>query len=130
MRVASLYWYCSFAGFCYREHKPAEHERSTPEDQRYVDQRTADEFIGGALRRLRRAAKDGSIAQQRKLVSMLYEWVRLSPSGIKEVRPKAIKLLANDDFVTRLAMDAFHTTWSYSMGIGGMGDLVSRGPGR
>jgi hypothetical protein len=61
------------------------------------------------------------------MVSMLYEWVRLAPNGIKEVRPKAIKLLANDDFVAHLAMDAFHITWSHTMGFGGMGDLVSKG---
>jgi predicted KAP-like P-loop ATPase len=127
MRSASLNWYCSFAERCYSEHKPAQHQRQTPEDQRYVDEKTADGFIKSALRRLRAAAKDGSIAQQRKLVSMLYEWVRLSPKGISEVRPRAIKLLANDDFVAHLAMDAFHITWSHSMGFGGMGDLVSKG---
>jgi hypothetical protein len=123
-----LYWYCDFAERCYREHKPAEHQqRHTQENERYVDQKIADDFIAGALRRLRAAARDGSIAQQRKLVSMLYEWVRLSPKGIKEVRPKAIKLLANDDFVTNLAVSAFHITWSHSAGFGGMGDLVSKG---
>jgi hypothetical protein len=127
MRSASLNWYCSFAERCHSEHKPAERQRQTPEDQRYVDEKTADGFIETALRRLRAAARDSTIAQQRKLVSMLYEWVRLSPRGIKEVRPKAIKLLTNDDFVTHLAMDASRITWSHSMGFGGMGDLVSKG---
>jgi predicted KAP-like P-loop ATPase len=127
MRSASLHWFCSFAERCHREHHPAQHQRFTPEDERYVDEKTANEFIKTALRRLRAAARDGSIAQQRKMVSMLYEWVRLAPNGIKEVRPKAIKLLANDDFVAHLAMDAFHITWSHIMGFGGMGDLVSKG---
>lgn len=127
MRSASLRWYCIFAESCYGEHYPAQHQRFTPEDERYVDEKTANEFIKTALRRLRGAARDGSIAQQRRLVSLLYEWVRLSPKGIKEVRPKAIKLLANNDFVTHLAMDAFQFTWSHSMGFGGMGDLVSKG---
>jgi hypothetical protein len=127
MRSASLHWLCSFAERCHGEHHPAQHQRFTPEDERYVDAKTADGLIKEALRRIRRAAKDGTLAQQRKLVSMLYEWVRLAPKGVKEVRPKAIKLLANDDFVAHLAMDAFHITWSHSMGFGGMGDLVSRG---
>jgi predicted KAP-like P-loop ATPase len=127
MRSASLHWYCSFAERCHTEHHPAPHNRSIPESERYVDEKTAAEFIKEALRRLRAAARDGSLAQQRKLVSMLYEWVRLAPKGMKEVRPKAIRLLANDDFVAHLAMNAFHITWSHSMGFGGMGDLVSRG---
>jgi predicted KAP-like P-loop ATPase len=127
MRSASLNWFCSFAERCRREHHPDERSRPTPEDARYVDEKTADRFIQEALRRLRAAARDGTLAQQRKMVSTLYEWVRLSPKGIKEVRPRAIKLLANDDFVTHLATNAFHITWSHSMGFGGMGDLVSRG---
>ena len=61
-------------------------------------------------------------------MSLLYEWVRLSPKGIKEVRPKVAKLLANDDFVAFLALDTFRTTWSHSMGgFGGVGDLVAKG---
>jgi len=108
-------------------HHPAQHQRFKPEDERYVDEKTANEFIKTALRRLRAAARDGSLTHQRKMVSMLYEWVRLAPNGIKEVRPKVIKLLANDDFVAHLAMDAFQFTWSHTMGFGGMGDLVSKG---
>jgi predicted KAP-like P-loop ATPase len=130
MLSASLHWYCSFAEHCHREHQPDQHGSLTPDDQRYVDQKTAEKFIKAALRRLRAAARNGTIAKQRRLVSMLYEWVRLAPKGIKEVRPKAIKLLANDDFVTHLARDAFHITWSHSMGFGGMGDLVARGTAR
>jgi hypothetical protein len=53
------------------------------------------------------------------------KWVRLSRKGIKQVRPKAVKLLENDDFVTHLARDAFHITWSRSTGFGGMGDHIS-----
>ena len=68
------------------------------------------------------------MAKQRRLVSLLYEWVRLSPKGIKEVRPKVTKLLADDDFVAFLALDTFRTTSSHSMGgFGGVGDLVARG---
>ena len=86
MRSASLHWFCAFAERCHGEHHPAQHQHSTPEDDRYVDEKTADEFIRIALRRLRGAAKDGSIIQQRRLVSMLYEWARFAPKGIKEVR--------------------------------------------
>jgi hypothetical protein len=92
-----------------------------PDDERYVDQKTANQFLKEALRRIRQAAKDGSLTKQRRLVSLLYEWVRLSPRGIKEVRPKVAKLLANDDFVAFLALDTFRTTWSHSMG-----DLVAK----
>jgi len=127
MRSASLHWFCSFAERCHGEHHPAQHQRFKLEDERYVDEKTANEFIKTALRRLRAAARDGSLTHQRKMVSMLYEWVRLAPNGIKEVRPKVIKLLANDDFVAHLAMDAFQFTWSHTMGFGGMGDLVSKG---
>jgi hypothetical protein len=58
---------------------------------------------------------------------MLYEWVRLSPKGMKEVRPKAIKLLGNDEFVKHLGLDTFRITWSHSMGFAGTGDLVAKG---
>jgi hypothetical protein len=51
----------------------------------------------------------------------------LSPKGIKEVKAKVGQLLANDEFVAHLALDAFQMTWSQSLGFGGMGDLVSRG---
>ena len=101
--------------------------RLMPEDQRYVDEKTADQFLKEALRRIRQAAKDGRLTQQPRLVSLLYEWVRLSPKGIKEVRPKVAKLLANDDFVAFLALDTLGITWSQSMGFGGTGDLVATG---
>ena len=127
MKTASLLWFCDFAERCNREHRPDRNGRFTPEDERYVDQKTADQFLKEALRRIRQAVKDGSFAKQRRLVSLLYEWVRLSPKGIKEVRPKVAKLLANDDFVAFLALDTFRTTWSHSMGFDGMGDLVARG---
>jgi predicted KAP-like P-loop ATPase len=127
MKTASLHWYCNFAERCYSDHFPADHQRHTPEDERYVDEKTAKQFRKGALQRIRRAAEDGSFANQRRLVTMLYEWVRLAPKGIKEVRPKANKLLTNDEFIAHLAMDAFRITWSHSLGFGGMGDLVARG---
>jgi predicted KAP-like P-loop ATPase len=127
MRSASLHWFCNFAERCHREHHTDANGRQKLETERYVDEKTAADFIKMALSRITSAAKDGAIAKQRRLVSMLYEWVRLAPKGIKEVRAKAIKLLADDDFVAHLAMDAFHITWSHSMGFGGMGDLVSRG---
>jgi predicted KAP-like P-loop ATPase len=122
MRTASLLWFCDFAERCNRDHQPGQNGRLTPEDQRYVDQKTADRFLKEALQRIRQAAKDGSLAKQRRLVSLLYEWVRLSPKGIKEVRSKVAKLLTNDDFVAFLALDTFRTTWSHSAG-----DLVARG---
>jgi predicted KAP-like P-loop ATPase len=127
MKTASLYWYCNFAESCYSDHFPADHQRHIAEDQRWVDERTAKLFHRSALTRIRKAAEDGSIAQQRRLVIILYEWVRFAPKGIKEVRAKVKKLLANDEFVSHLAIDAFHLTWSHSLGFGGMGDLVARG---
>jgi predicted KAP-like P-loop ATPase len=127
MKRASLYWYCNFAERCYSEHFPAEHQQHTLEEERYVDEKTAKQFYRGALTRIRGAAEGGSIAQQRRLVTILYEWVRLSPKGVKEVRAKANKLLTNDEFLSHLAIDAFRITWSHSMGFGGMADLVSRG---
>jgi hypothetical protein len=93
MQSASLHWYCDFAERCQQDHQTDQHGRHTPDDQRYVDKKTAYEFIKQALKRIRKAAKEGTLGQQRRLVSMLYEWVRLSPRGVKEVRPKAIKLL-------------------------------------
>jgi hypothetical protein len=127
MQSASLHWYCDFAEHCQQDHQPDRNGRLTPDDKRYVDQKTADEFIKRALGRIRAAAKDGSIGNQRRLVSMLYEWIRLSPNGIKEVRPKVIKLLGNNEFVKHLGLDTFRITWSHSMGFGGTGDLVARG---
>jgi predicted KAP-like P-loop ATPase len=61
MQSASLHWYCDFAERCQRDHKPDQNGRITSDDQRYVDQKTADELIGNALRRIRAAAKDGSV---------------------------------------------------------------------
>jgi predicted KAP-like P-loop ATPase len=116
MRTASLHWFCDFAERCNRDH-----QRPMSEDERYVDQKTANQFLKEALRRIRQAARDGSLAKQRRLVSLLYEWVRLSPRGIKEVRSKVAKLLANDDFVAFLALDTFRTTWLHSAG-----DVVAR----
>jgi hypothetical protein len=127
MQSASLYWYCDFAERCQRDHQPDQHGRRTPDDQQYVDKKTADEFIKEALKRIRKAAKGGTLEQQRRLVSMLYEWVRLSPRGMKEVRPKAVKLLGNDEFVKHLGLDTFRIGWSHSMGFGGTGDLVAKG---
>ena len=60
-------------------------------------------------------------------MTILYDWVRLSPKGIKEVRARANKLLANDEFVSHLAIDAFRITWSHSLGFRATADLVSRG---
>jgi hypothetical protein len=130
MQSASLHWYCDFAERCQRDHQPDQGGRHTADDQRYVDKKTADEFIKQALKRIRKAAKDGTLAQQRRLVSMLYEWVRLSPRGMKEVRPKAIKLLGNDEFVKHLGLDTCCIGWSHSMGFGGTADLVAKGTPR
>jgi hypothetical protein len=127
MQSASLHWYCDFAERCRRDHQPNQHGTHTPDDQRYVDMKTADAWIKQALKRIRMAAKDGTLGNQRRLVSMLYEWARLSQRGMKEVRPKAIKLLGNDEFVRHLGRDTFRIGWSHSMGFGGTGDLVAKG---
>ena len=127
MKSASLYWYCDFAERCRLDHEPEQHGKTTPDDQRYVDRKTADELVKQALRRLRKTATDGTLGQQRRLVSMLYKWARFSPRGLKEVRPKAIKLLANDEFVKHLGLDTFSIGWSHSVGFGGTGDLVAKG---
>jgi hypothetical protein len=35
MQSASLHWYCDFAERCQRDHQTDQHERHTPDDQRY-----------------------------------------------------------------------------------------------
>ena len=49
------------------------------------------------------------------------KWVRLSRKGIKQVRPKAVKLLENDDFVTHLGGMGDHISHSRSLRVSDSG---------
>jgi predicted KAP-like P-loop ATPase len=126
MQVASLHWFCDFAERCDREHKERQDGTIMPEGEWFVDRETAGDFVRDALKRLRGAAKDGTLAQHPRLLSLLWEWVRLSPRGLDEVRPKVSKFLSDDGFILHLASSAVGVTWSHSVGFDGMGDLVAR----
>jgi hypothetical protein len=125
LQNAPLYWYCALASRCYREHHPTPDTTVPPEGERFVDADTADRLSAGALKRIRAAAKNGTIASQRRLVPLLYQWIKLSPRNTKEVRPAAAKLLKSDEFVINMAVSATGRVWSRT--AGGLGDLVSRG---
>ena len=125
MQSAQLYWLCSFAERCKAEHD--ESRNYIPEDQRFVDLKTSKAFTRLALRRIRRAAKDGSLPSHRRLFSLLWMWSRAAPKGLEEVRAATDELLHNDDFVLHFASSATGIRWSYSAGFDGTGDLVSKG---
>jgi predicted KAP-like P-loop ATPase len=125
MQSAQLYWLCSFAESCKAEHD--ENRNFIPEDQRFVDLKTSKAFTRFAVKRIRGAVKNGSLASHRRLFTLLWMWSRASPKGLEEVCAATNELLHNDDFVLHFASSAAGMSWSYSAGFDGMGDLVSRG---
>jgi len=127
MQSAQLYWLCSFAERCKAEHDENTNPNYIPEDHRFVDLKTSKVFTRLALKHIRRAAKDGSLASHRRLFTLLWMWSRAAPKGFEEVRAATNELLHNDDFVLHFASSAAGVSWSYSAGFDGMGDLVSRG---
>jgi predicted KAP-like P-loop ATPase len=127
MQSAQLYWLCSFAESCKVEQDENRNRGLIPADQRFVDLKTSKAFTRLALRRIRAAAKDGSLAGHRRLFTLLWMWSRAAPKGLEEVRAAAQELLRDDDFVLHFASSAAGMSWSYSAGFDGMGDLVSRG---
>ncbi|MDE2229330.1 MAG: NTPase [Alphaproteobacteria bacterium] len=125
MEGAPLHWFCDFAERCNRDH--TDKKEVTPEDQRFVDAKTANAFVRDALKRLRRAADDGSLLSQNKPLSLLWEWARLSSEGEEEVRPRLEELLKDDKQLMLFVRDAVQMVWSQGMGMFGLGDLVSKG---
>jgi predicted KAP-like P-loop ATPase len=126
IQSTQLYWLCSFAESCKGEHDENPNRAFAPEDQRFVDLKTSKTFTRLALKRIRRAAKDGSLANHRRLFALLWMWSRAAPKGLKEVRAATQELLHDDDFVLHFASSAAGISWSYSAGFDGMGDLVSK----
>jgi predicted KAP-like P-loop ATPase len=102
MQSAQLYWACSFAERCKAQHKVASDHTFVQDDRRLVDLATADEFVKLARKRLRSAARDGSLVTHRRLFTLLWIWTRAAPKGLDEVRPVVEKLLKDDNFVLHL----------------------------
>jgi predicted KAP-like P-loop ATPase len=127
MQSAQLYWLCSLSESCKGEHDESPNRGFTPEDQRFVDLKTSKVFTRLALKRIRSAAKDGSLVIHRRLFALLWMWSRAAPKGLEEVRAATQELLCSDDFVLHFASSAAGVSWSYTAGFDGMGDLVSKG---
>lgn len=126
MQNASLGWLVDLARRLDAEHHPRSGSQPTRAEDKLSTEPTADAIKQEALRRLRQAAEDGSLARQLDLFALLYRW-RDFAGGFEEPKAWINSRLDDDDFVLTLAEKMTRLTWSSSFGGPGLGDTVSRG---
>lgn len=122
-QTATLHWLLDIARRCRRDYDAPEND---PPEQRepLVPMNVAERLRDLSLQRLRTAAADGSLAGQRGIIRLLFEWQELA--GDEEVRNWTDAALENDQFVISVADRAVRTSWTQGLGFSGLGDLVAR----
>ncbi len=124
MANASLGWACDFAERCLAYFQPREGRGNI--GPAIVAENVANEYRGIALGKLRRAAGDGTLIAHGRLVTLLFDWSRLSDEGVPEVRRWTDSQLANDDFIVAMAGVMVSVSYTQGLGLDGMGDRVAR----
>jgi len=77
-----------------------------------------------AVRRIREAASNGTLAKTRDLIPALFWWRRQTDEN--EVLAWTKAEMASDDFIVHFARDAVQETVSHSLGFGDLADRVGR----
>ena len=109
------------------QHKPASDGSLIPEEQRFVDARTAKGLVALAVKRMKSDAKNGKLGQTGRPMRALYGLQRMLPNGPEEVLKISSTALKDDVFVLNLAVSAIGQTWSQGMGMVGLADTVAMG---
>src|SRR5262249_4655921 len=101
-------------------------EQAEPEQNCLTTAADAARLRGNALERIRTAAKSGELANHRKLGYLLYRWREFAEDDGLEVKQWGLEQLNHDDKVANFAKAFTSYSWSQSLGIGGLGDMVAR----
>jgi len=120
LAAGSLGWTVDFVHRCLSYFTPRDDGKDRGEP--IVGEAVAQEFKKLALARLKEAAVDGSLVSNSDMVSLLWDWKRLSgTNGAQEVRAWTDSALTKPEFLMALAEQLPSSSWSF-----GMGDRVQR----
>ena len=124
---AQIGWRVSLADRLAEEHDPR--EQGGRRNEPFLDQATSRRLKTDAEADLVAAADDGRLLASNAAASLLWRLSQVE-GGKDLVRGLTGKMLDTTDGTVRLAAETTSTTWSQSMGFGGLGDRVARGTPR
>jgi predicted KAP-like P-loop ATPase len=125
IRTASLAWLIEFARSARGDYEPEGTSGRTPPEKCLVTEEAVGPIVDVALTAIRSAVADRSLLAVPKLISVLYSWRRFTGSNPTEVRAWTDGLLRDDQAVLTLMRAFTGSSYSFSMGFGGMSDRVS-----
>lgn len=124
---AQLGWLVHLTSSAWWDHHPAEGEEPEPEETRLTTLIDADRLRAEALRRIRSAARDGSLITHSDLPSILFRWRDFADDGGTAVRRWTTSRLKEETSLVRFAAAFTSYSWGQAIGgFGGLGDLVAK----
>lgn len=121
---AALGWLADFTSSAWADYHPREGKAPEPPENCLTTEVDAGRLRGMLLKRIEAAAEGGVLASNRDLTHLLYRWSDLADDDGTAVRAWTEAIYATDFGVKQLAI-AF-TSFSWSQGLGGLGDLVAK----
>lgn len=125
-QYATLSWLCWLADSAWEDFHPRNDKSPEPEENCLMTLEGATQLRNLAHAEIERAASDGSLVDNPKLIGLLYHWLNFTDDGGAAVRAWTLPLLGDDIMVARLAKLLTSHSWSQGMGFGLTGDLVAR----
>jgi hypothetical protein len=119
--TSSAFWLMSYADRCKNKNDDVVAGKIS---EGIIESAACDRLIALAVRRIREAADDGTLAKMRDLIPALFWWSRQSDES--EVLAWTKAQIANDDFIVHFAHEAVQQVVSHSLGFDDLSDRVGR----
>ena len=122
---ASLGWLVDFVASVKDDYRKHENGPKREEDC-LTTEAAIPELVDRALCNIRISATDRSLLSNNNLIYILYRWRDFAGNDPAEVRNWTDSLMENKDALVILAKGFTGESWSYGMGMPGLGDRVSK----
>jgi predicted KAP-like P-loop ATPase len=121
-----LSWRVDLAASVWEHYHPREGDEPRAEENQLMTRAQADAFVAGAVKVVESAARDGSLLEHRQLRAILNFWYHLKDDGGASAKAWVSRQLGQDHAVGRFARAFTSHSWGHAVGLGGLGDLVSK----
>jgi predicted KAP-like P-loop ATPase len=119
--TSSAFWLMGYADRCKNKNDDVVAGKIS---EGIIESLACDRLMALAVRRIREAAGDGTLAKMRDLIPALFWWGRQTDEN--EVLAWTKARIANDDFIVHFAHEAVQQVVSHSLGFDDLSDRVGR----
>lgn len=124
-RNAQVGWLTDFTSSAVHDHFPREGKDRAPAERCLIAEDRVADLKALALRKIELDATGELLKHHPQLLFILYQWGEFAADGGLRVKKWTSEMLSSDSDVSILAKRCTGETWSYGMGMFGLGDRVA-----